>query len=450
MNRKIYLIVALAFMALAWPSCKQVEESGSLKFGLKLSEDSELKSAIADRRVTAALVSVRGENGEIIFDKEYLPLYMFGNTYTTESLQIPVGRFRLTEFMLIDETGMVLWATPVEGSELAHLVRHPLPIPFAISMDETTNLDVQVIRVKDHSPDDFGYVNFNIGFVDRFCLKIFYASRCMDEWNDSILTPDPAGITEQDGTKDPDGTTDPSGAMGAPIYQPLISIWAGEQGDLLLEKPLDQGLNHYMIPLVARWYTLAVTDCHGEMIYLETLPAEELLAHRCSDMYEPLMIMRDPVPPIVITPEGLYEPTIRQGVFGRISYPVDNTPVPLDGTTFSLESVTASPGDGYFPLVRDVYFFPAYILDSIRTFAPIDCYFPPELLPEKPVAIVRSNSDGYFQLPMETGDYLYLVKEDDRYYIDSGSGSDNQGYVKVYPEEVTKLLIQIVDCTIWE
>jgi hypothetical protein len=50
------------------------------------------------------------------------------------------------------------------------------------------------------------------------------------------------------------------------------------------------------------------------------------------------------------------------------------------------------------------------VLDSIYTFAPIDCYISPDMLPMGPVAKVRSNSDGFFQLELRQGEYLYLVK----------------------------------------
>lgn len=406
------MIGAVTAMMLIWPSCTQVEETGKLQFGLELSDDSTLKSVVNGYNVTAALVTIISETGELIYDKEPLPIYRFGNEYTTKSLELPMGKFQLSEFMLIDSSGIVLWATPREGSNLAHLVRHPLPISFRISPEQTTNLNIQVIRVKDHPPADFGYVNFDIGFVERFCLKVFYSSRCMEEWNDSILGSD---------------------GSGAPVFQPMLTIWSGER--MLVHKPLVAGLNRYVIPMVTNWYRLTATDCHGQVIYEERLPLYELLAHRCLDNFEPLMIYRDPVPGIIITPEGLKEPTIRQGVFGSITVPVDDT-------------LYTENGDIY-PVIRDLYFYPYTVMDSVMTFAPVDCYFPQEFLPTEPVAIVRSNSDGFFQVPLPEGDYLYLVKEGDRYYMDAYVSSHLPGFVKVYPGEVTWLKIHVIDCSMW-
>ena len=421
MKKSIFLIAAVTAMVLMWPSCNQIEETGELQFGLEMSDDSNLKSAEtdpsmnsaeADYNVTAALVSIISETGEVIYDKEYVDLYKFGGQYTTKSLKLPMGEFQLTEFMLIDAMGQVLWATPREGSNLAHLVRQPLPIPFIISPDETTSLDIQVIRVKDHPPSEFGYVDFYIGFVDRFCLKVFYSSRCMEEWNDSIMGPD---------------------GSGAPVHQPMLTISSEDR--ILIHEPLAAGLNQYGIPMVTDWYVITATDCHGQVIYEMKFPVNELLAHRCGDAFLPLVIYRDPVPGIIVTPEGLTEPTIRQGVFGSITIPVDNS---LDTDIYNI-----------YPVVRDVYFYPYSVVESIQTFAPMGCYFPADALGMDPLLIVRSNSDGYFQAPLDVGTYLYLVKDGDRYYMDSYVSSHPPGFVMVYPEEITKLLIHIVDCSMW-
>jgi len=400
-------------MGMLWPSCTQIEETGEIQFGLELSEDSALKSGSGDGdyAISAALVTIMSETGELIYDKEELPVYKFGNGYTTKSLKIPMGEFELQEFMLIDLAGEVRWATPKKGSRLAHLVRHPLPLPFVINPDETTNLDIQVVRVNDHPPADFGYVNFAIGFVDRFCVKVFYSSRCMEEWPDGIM---------------------------APVHQPLLTIWAGDQ--MLLREPLQGGLNHFAVPFVSEWYLVTATDCHGNVIYEEKMTLDGLLEHRCGDQFEPLLIYRDS-PDILITPEGLKEPTIRQGVFGTIYLPVDY--IPVDDT------LIVADNSSVYPVIRDVYFYPYSVTDSIQTFAPMGCYFPADALRMDPLAIVRSNSDGIFQVPLEEGDYLYLVKQGNQYYRGSYETSEMPGFVKVYPGEVSWLYIHVLDCSMW-
>ena len=413
MKKQLYFLPGILFALMLISSCNQVEESGSLKFDLDLSEESALKAADDDAQVVEALVSVQNVNGELIYDKEPLELIRFGDQFVTRSLKLPVGEFMLTEFMLINSFGEVVWATPKEGSRLAHLVRTPLPQFFGIQPDETTSLDIQVIRVNDHPPEDFGYAQFNIEFVNRFCLQVYFNCRCMETGTD---------------------TTPVLDASGRPILQPRFMIWSGDR--LLVDEPLLPGLNHYPVPRLNNYYTLMAFGHYGEQIFEQEFGADELMEFRCDPDFPPLMIYNEPNSEVIITPEGLYEPTITQGIFGSIVLPVDDH---MDEN-----------GTDVWPVVRDIYFFPFNVLDSIYTFAPMGCYIPFHMIPMEPVAIVRTNSDGIFQVPMEVGEYLYLVKLEEGYYLDAFISSHRPGHVIVYPGEVTKIEIHVIDCSMWQ
>ena len=102
------------------------------------------------------------------------------------------------------------------------------------------------------------------------------------------------------------------------------------------------------------------------------------------------------------------------------------------------------------PVVRDIYFYPYTLMDSLVASSPNNCYFPEIYLPDEPTAIVRSNSGGFFQLPLEAGEYLYLVKEEAGFYMDAYISSHRPGYVMVYPEEVTEMRIHVIDCSMWQ
>jgi len=423
MNKPILTLAVLAAITIFWHSCSQNEQKGTLQFGLEFTEDTKLKSSLADPDVTAALVSIISETGEVIINKEPLPIYKFGDQYTTRNLTLPVGHYLLTEFMLIDTSGVVLWATPVEGSPLAHLVTHPLPVPFGISPEQTTSLEVEVIRVKEHPPADFGYVQFPIGFVERFCLRVLYSSRSVEVGKDTILGPDGSYIP----------IPDENGSY-MPIPQTMLTVYTGNRQ--VLCAPLIPGLNDYILPLVDDWYTLVATDFQGHQFYKEQFPLRELIKHRCGENTPPLVIYHAGDTGIIITPEGLSEPTIGQGVFGTVTVPADDT--------------TVTGQYDVRPVIRDIYFYPYTVMDSIwRTFAPIDCYFPIEMLNIQPVAIVRSNSDGFFQIPLKEGEYLYLVKTEHGFYYDAWVSSHLPGKVTVFPGEVTQLMIHVIDCSMW-
>jgi hypothetical protein len=357
-------------------------------------------------------VTIVDENGQLVYDHEYLPVYSFGDRYTSRSLKLPVGKYHLEAFMLVDSMGVVQWATPRAEAPLGHLVTAPLPVSFAISADQTTTLQMQVVPTRDYQPSDFGYTSFEIEFVDRFCLKVFYNSRCVEEWNDSILGPD--------------GT-------GAPVYLPMLSIWSNNR--MVLHEPLNPGLNRYHLPMLDHEYHLEATDCRGQVVYQETYLLRQLLEHSCTESSPPLVISRDPLPGILITPEDLWEPTIRQGVFGQLSIGLDN---------FMIIDSTELP-----PVVRDLYFYPYHVVDSLIMMGPIDCHFPLDWIQEKPVAIVRSNSAGIYQVPLEAGAYLYLVSDGGLYYWDAYISSHRPGHVEVFRDSVTIRHIHILDCSMW-
>lgn len=413
MKRRVYLITTLFIGLLALTSCNQTEENGRLTLGFDLLEDNLQKAASSEDYLTTALLTIVGEDGSLVYDKEPVELIRFGSSLVTRSLALPVGGFMLTEFMLTDTSGMVLWATPLEGSRLAGLVMNPLPQSFRIQAEQSTSVDIQVVRVGNHPPEDFGYAQFNIDFVKRFCLQVQYNMRCPEYLYDSLPGPDGSYM---------------------PFYQSHIEVWSGQR--LLLKEPLIAGLNKYLLPVIRGDYMIMATGCNGEKIFNSLFQLDELAMFRCGEDYKPLMIPGMEDSTVVITPEGLYEPNIRQGIFGQIEPPLD----------IFMDSI----GNADRMLVQDICLFPYDVLDSIYTFAPIDCYISYDMLPQGPDVVVRSNSQGYFQVEMEKGSYLYLVRTDNGYILpDAQVSSHRPGHVIIYPEEVSKLYIHMMDCSMW-
>lgn len=411
--KKYFIFIFLWMVVLTLgTSCTKEDPEGALRLGIQLSGEETLKGAVTDRNVTAALVTIAGENGHLLYDHEYLPLYSFGEGFAAQSLKLPAGHHTLEGFMLVDSAGTVQWATPRSGSNLARFVDHPLPVPFTIRSEQTTTLQVEVVRTSDYQPSDFGYATFEIRFVERFCLQVFYSTRCMETWNDSIMGPD---------------------GSGAPIYMPMLSVWSGNR--MLFREPLNPGLNQYQLPMLNEAYILEATDCTGQVAYRETFLLRQLLQHTCGDNYPPLVIYRDTIPGIVITPEDLSEPTISQGVSGQLSSGLDS---------FMIQDSTDLP-----PLMRELFFFPYRVVDSLYVMAPIDCHFPIQWVQESPVAVVRSNTAGFYQVPLEAGEYLYLVRDGDQYFWDAYISSHRPGHVEVFRDSVTVRNIHIIDCSMW-
>ena len=156
MKKHFFLLTGLFAILMVFNSCNREEEKGQLTLGLNLVEEELQKAAVSNEYLTTALVTITGEDGVLLYDKEPLELIRFGTGLVTRSLTLPTGGFRLTEFMLTDASGMVLWATPLEGSRLAGLVDDPLPTYFRILPGVSTSVDLQVVRVGDRPPEDFG------------------------------------------------------------------------------------------------------------------------------------------------------------------------------------------------------------------------------------------------------------------------------------------------------
>lgn len=160
--RSFTLILLVVF---AFSSCEKNSDTskGTAKFSIaSIEESNQLKSAWADTDMVSyhLLVSVEDSDGSAVLTDHLVPVYLFGPGYISEELEMNEGDYRLTEFMLIDPSGEVIAATPVEGSPLAYLVNDPLPLEFSISGGTATIVSPELLAVGSHTPGDFGYISF--------------------------------------------------------------------------------------------------------------------------------------------------------------------------------------------------------------------------------------------------------------------------------------------------
>jgi hypothetical protein len=407
-------------------SCNKNDDvqTGSIEFGMNPVAEDALKSASTDYyNVTAALVTIVNEEGMKIYDKEYLPFYRFGQSFVTKSLELTIGRYRLTEFMLVDSSGNVTWATPSEGSRLAPLVNDPVPIHFGVSANNTTQVNPQVVRIGNHQPDDFGYVNFNVDFVDSFCINLFLESICGWNMDDSIYR-------------------ERGDAM--PFYPSRIAIFS--EGVFLTEAFLSGGENRVMVPRGYETYNIRVFDCGNQLCFREMFGVEELKRFRCDGGEFLFITCGINQPEVILTPDDIYEPTIEQGVFGQVTDPGLDYYMLLNDSTREDSAGFAAPQ--IYPMVTDIYIYKADVTDTVYYPATEDgCYYFPDLN-INPIAVVRTNASGYYQLPLEAGTYSYLVKTPFGFYIDAWVSSHIPGRFDVHTGEVTMLNIYFQPC-IW-
>jgi hypothetical protein len=104
-----------------------------------------------------AIVSVEDENNaEVISNKKLTVSY--ANKYLTEKIELEDGNYRVTKFILVDENGVIRFATPRINSEKASQVQKPLNL--GVELEDAVSLDqaVEVVKVAaQDKAESFGY-----------------------------------------------------------------------------------------------------------------------------------------------------------------------------------------------------------------------------------------------------------------------------------------------------
>ncbi len=180
---QLYLVLIIA-VVITFQSCSKDDEIAMQKdvqFTFTSLPDGE--GRIADKGEPGFVaVTLTNESGIEIHKLEKIELLKVGDGYVSKPLALKVGTYQLTEFLVLDEDGEeALYLTPIQGSEGASLVEHPLPISVNVHKDEVTTVSVEVINALE-SPSFYGYAEFifNIKHFREFLV----ASRIQvnNEW----------------------------------------------------------------------------------------------------------------------------------------------------------------------------------------------------------------------------------------------------------------------------
>ncbi len=169
---KKILLLFIPAMMLGISSCEKTKvdsgEKGRVEFVMSTA-GSGLKAAVSDSVTPGTyqlLLTIADMNGVPVLEDKLLPVFLFGNDFVSEKIEIGTGRLQLLKFMVISPDGSVIYAAPLEGSPRSYLVNDPLPLRFAVSAGEVTTLHPEVLSVNGASPSEFGYVSFGINIVN--------------------------------------------------------------------------------------------------------------------------------------------------------------------------------------------------------------------------------------------------------------------------------------------
>lgn len=120
----------------------------------------------------AIIVSITDATGNMVSNMEEIPLYNMSGNYISKPIALERGSYKLSDFLVVDKDGNVIYLTPKEGSSMAYLVSDPLPIEFSVSKDQVTKVNVEVLANEGQSPEEFGYTTFSFDVVKVFSFNV--------------------------------------------------------------------------------------------------------------------------------------------------------------------------------------------------------------------------------------------------------------------------------------
>jgi len=158
---------------------------GKAEFSLGMPEESSksLSGSLDDGIMSYhILISIDDMEGNNIIADSLIPVYAFGTGFTSENVELQTGDYNLTKFLVMNPSGEVIYAAPLEGSPLAYLVNDPLPVSFTIVADQVTKVAPEVLLVGDQTPGQFGYASFGMQIIkplDFWTICILDCPLCM-------------------------------------------------------------------------------------------------------------------------------------------------------------------------------------------------------------------------------------------------------------------------------
>lgn len=191
--KNIILIFSIIFAVI---SCKnpispeETNQKGSIQFSF--GESTQLKSlGKTNETASAVLVTLTDSKGSNVFQLKKIDLVSFGGVYITQPIELSVGDYLVTEFVVIDQSNTALYASPKVGSPLASVVSKPLPIELNIQKDQVSNLKLEVVKVDDSVPEDFGYISFKFDIIETIdfliAVSVYNSEKQGFELTESVL-----------------------------------------------------------------------------------------------------------------------------------------------------------------------------------------------------------------------------------------------------------------------
>jgi hypothetical protein len=182
---RLFFITLVVPSFIVFTSCekKAVNDAGTglAEFSVSMPDNQDSKSVTDSGKISfQIMISVEDIEGKAVFTDKLIPLYVFGTGFVSENVEIKVGEYKLTKFLVINASGEVVYAAPMVGSPLAYLTNRPLPFNFRILPALVTKILPEVLVVGDNPPSQFGYASFGVQII-----------KPLEFWTMCVLDPGP-------------------------------------------------------------------------------------------------------------------------------------------------------------------------------------------------------------------------------------------------------------------
>ncbi|MGK7397401.1 MAG: right-handed parallel beta-helix repeat-containing protein [Candidatus Cyclobacteriaceae bacterium M3_2C_046] len=132
--------------------------------------------------INAAYVEVVIEG---IADELTLPVNQWGVEYKTDLAELEPGTYYILSFVVYNDQGDAIFATPAADSEFGPFVSTALPLQFSVSLYEKTPLIIEVLCVENFTPPQFGFSfwNLDIKATRQLCI---WGNSCDPDQNNGL------------------------------------------------------------------------------------------------------------------------------------------------------------------------------------------------------------------------------------------------------------------------
>ncbi len=164
----IFTVCCFFLLGQLFYSCQkeETEEEYEVGFGIGVSNSNEnlaLKSA-SDFDLGQAnhivITIKKSDESSTKYNSTEISIYKLNGSYYSQKILLPPGSYKLTEFLIADSTGSIIFAVPLTGSALADAITQPLPILFSVLKNNPTIIQLEVTSTEGSSCSDFGLVWF--------------------------------------------------------------------------------------------------------------------------------------------------------------------------------------------------------------------------------------------------------------------------------------------------